>query len=99
MGEGRTQGAESADPLSSSEARRFLCRLSGAFGVGGVLLVRKSGPGAEGADVVPGSGLKWPKCECDSPKCPDYRVPPNRPTEDLSAKVAEANRRSRRGGL
>lgn len=97
--DGRAQSTESADHLGSSEARQFLSRLSGAFGGGGVLMVQKSGPGLEGADLAPGSALRWPRCECGSPKCPDYKAPPNGPTEGQSSRVAEAKARSRRGGL
>lgn len=75
MGESKAQDTEAAGHLSSSEARRFLSRLSGVLGVGGVLLVQKSDSGAEGADLAPGSALRWPKCECGSPKCPDYEPP------------------------
>lgn len=99
MGESKAREPEAADRLGSSEARQFLSRLSGAFGVNGVLMVQKSDPGSEGTDLAPGSGLRWPPCECGSSKCPDYKAPPNRPTEELSHKVAEANARSRRGGL
>jgi hypothetical protein len=63
------------DHLGSSEARQFLSRLSEAFGVGGVLMVQKSGLGPEGADLAPNSTLRWPRCECGSPKCPDYEHP------------------------
>lgn len=48
------------------------------FGVDAVLVSRKAGSGgagAEGADLVPGSGLRWPPCGCGSPKCPDYVDP------------------------
>ncbi|WP_329457331.1 hypothetical protein [Streptomyces sp. NBC_01497] len=48
------------------------------------------GPGDAWEDVVPGKALRWPKCECGSPKCPDY--------DALRTKVAERNRRSSRGG-
>lgn len=98
MGE-RAQDTGAAEHLGSSEARQFLSRLSGAFGVGGVLMVQKSAPGPEGADMALSSALHWPRCECGSPKCPDYRLPPNGPSEGLSSRVAEANARSRRGGL
>lgn len=89
--------------MTSSEARRFLSRLSEAHGVGGVLLVRKRDAEEEGTDRAPGSALRWPKCECGSPKCPDHE-PPAEPSakpsaDELSAKVAEANRRSRRSRL
>lgn len=99
MGEIRAQGKQAADHMGSSDARRFLSRLSGALGVGGVLLVLKPDSDAEGADLAPGSALRWPKCECGSPKCPDYEPPAEPLAEPLSARVAEANRRSRRGGL
>ncbi|MFI5755133.1 hypothetical protein [Streptomyces sp. NPDC051569] len=61
--------------MTRSESRRILSLLETAFGADGVLLVRKSDPGAEGADLVPGSALRWPPCECGSPKCPDYVAP------------------------
>jgi hypothetical protein len=65
MGESRTQSTESADHPGSGETRRFLSR----------------DPDPEGADLAPGSALRWPRCECGSPKCPDYKAPPHRPTE------------------
>lgn len=83
MGESRAQDTETADRLGSSEARQFLSRLSGAFGVNGVLMVQKSNPGPEGADLAPSSALHWPRCECGSPKCPDYKPPPNSPSAGL----------------
>jgi hypothetical protein len=86
--------------MTSSEARRFLSRLAGAFGVDGVLVVRKAEPGAgaEGADLAPGSGLRWPACECGHSLCPDYKSPASL-AEELSARVAERNKWSRRGRL
>lgn len=96
---GGAHGTEAVDHLGSSEARQFLSRLSGAFGVGGVLMVRKSDPGPEGADLAPNSALRWPRCECGSPKCPDYKPPPIGPSEGLRGGVAAADERSRRGGL
>ncbi|MET7484377.1 hypothetical protein [Streptomyces sp. NPDC005538] len=76
MSETTAQDTESADRLGSSEARQFLSRLSGAFGMDGVLVVRKTGPGPEGADLAPSSALCWPRCECGSPKCPDHKPRP-----------------------
>lgn len=99
MGESKVQDTEAVDRLGSSEARQFLSRLSEALGVDGVLIVQKSDPGPEGADLAPSSALRWPQCECGSPRCPDYKAAPNKPTEGLSSRVAEANARSRRGGL
>ncbi|GFH33955.1 hypothetical protein SCWH03_01590 [Streptomyces pacificus] len=99
MGESKAQDTEAADRLGSSEARQFLSRLSGAFGVDGVLMVQKHAPGPEGADLAPSSALHWPRCECGSAKCPGFKAPPIRPTGGLSGRVAEANARSRRGGL
>lgn len=61
--------------MARSEARWLLARLSEAFGVDGVLVVPKPGQGAEGADLVPGSGLRWPPCRCGSPRCPDFVAP------------------------
>ncbi|MET9482157.1 hypothetical protein [Streptomyces sp. NPDC006638] len=76
--------------MSSSDARRLLSQLTEAFGVDGMLIVRKSEPGTggdggngngngegDGADLVPGSGLRWPKCRCGRPVCPDYRPDPD----------------------
>lgn len=99
MSDSKAHGTEAADHLGSSEARQFLSRLSGAFGVGGVLMVQKSDLGPEGADLAPSSALHWPRCECGSPKCPDYKPPPNSPSAGLSGRVATANARSSRGGL
>lgn len=51
--------------MAGSEARRFLSRLVDAFGVDGALVVWTAGDGgepeagAEGADLAPGSGLRW----------------------------------------
>lgn len=92
--------------MSGSEARRLLSRLMNAFGTDGVLVVRKLDGGGNGSDgdgdmaelLGPGAALAWPKCECGSPKCPDY-VPPAPPPTDLSARVAERNQHSRRGRL
>lgn len=53
VSDSKAHGTEAADHLGSSEARQFLSRLSGAFGVGGVLIVHKSDPGPEGADLAP----------------------------------------------
>ncbi|AQU67555.1 hypothetical protein BBN63_16225 [Streptomyces niveus] len=89
--------------MSGSEARRFLSRLMNAFGTDGVLVVRKLDSGSE-ADkdpewlLGPGAALAWPKCECGSPKCPDY-VPPDPPPTGLSARLAERNQHSWRGRL
>ncbi|MFD5895198.1 hypothetical protein [Streptomyces sp. NPDC060366] len=80
-----------------------------AFGTDGVLVVRKldsgSGSGSDGdgdndtAQLLgPGAALAWPKCECGSPKCPDYVTPAPPPT-GLSARLAERNQHSRRGRL
>ncbi|MYV53061.1 hypothetical protein [Streptomyces sp. SID3212] len=72
--------------MSGSDARRLLSQLTEAFGVDGMLIVRKPEPGAgdnggngdgDGADLVPGSGLRWPKCRCGQPVCPDYRPDPD----------------------
>ncbi|MFE2077610.1 hypothetical protein [Streptomyces misionensis] len=52
VSDSKAHGTEVADHLGSSEARQFLSRLSGAFG-GGVLMVQKSDPGPEGADLAP----------------------------------------------
>lgn len=92
--------------MSGSEARRVLSRLMSAFGTDGVLVVRKVdgkdgyGDGDGGDDpeqlLGPGAALAWPKCECGSPKCPDY-VPPASPPTGLSARLAERNQHSRRG--
>lgn len=90
--------------MTGSEARRLLSRLVDAFGVDGALVVWKAGPGgepgggADGADLAPGSGLRWPDCECGHSLCPDYK-PPVSPAEELSARVAERNKWSRRGRL
>ncbi|MYV55594.1 hypothetical protein [Streptomyces sp. SID3212] len=65
---------------TGSEGRRRLTRLMDAFGSDGTLVVPKYDPGADGADLVPGSALRWPPCACGDPVlCPDY-VPPESPT-------------------
>ncbi|WP_327236731.1 hypothetical protein OG349_25100 [Streptomyces sp. NBC_01317] len=58
-----------------SNARRVLARLTEEFGKDGVLIVPKPDPGAEGADLIPGSALRWPPCECGNSLCPDYKEP------------------------
>ncbi|GAA1169337.1 hypothetical protein GCM10009654_28210 [Streptomyces hebeiensis] len=86
---------------AGSSARQRLSLLIAAFGVDGALVVPKDDPGAEGADLAPGAALRWPKCRCGNAVCPDVEPPPaaRTPAEELSALVAERNRRSRRGGL
>ncbi|MFD6987912.1 hypothetical protein [Streptomyces sp. NPDC059943] len=74
-----------------------------AFGTDGVLVVRKLDSGSDGDNdtaqlLGPGAALAWPKCECGSPKCPDYVTPAPPPT-GLSARLAERNQHSRRGRL
>ncbi|GGZ17012.1 hypothetical protein GCM10010365_41320 [Streptomyces poonensis] len=97
VSDSRAHRTEAADHLDSNEARQFLSRLSGAFGGGGVLRVPKSSPGPEGADLAPGSALRWPKCECGNPRCPDYEPPAQSLAERLSDRVAEINKRSKGG--
>ncbi|MBP0460363.1 hypothetical protein [Streptomyces montanisoli] len=84
--------------MTQSEARRALSELTQSMGTDGTLIVPK-GEGAaerpadawdEWEDSAPGKALQWPKCECGSPKCPDY--------DALRTKVAERNKRSSRGG-
>ncbi|MEV8419729.1 hypothetical protein [Streptomyces niveus] len=85
--------------MSGSDARRFLSRLMSTFGTDGVLVVRKIDGGGDAGDAErilgPGAALAWPKCECGNAKCPDYVPPPS----ELSARLAERNRHSRRGGV
>ncbi|MFJ4922073.1 hypothetical protein [Streptomyces sp. NPDC088725] len=81
-----------------SKARRYLSRLAEESGADRVLVVPKSEPGVEGADLVPGSALRWPPCECGHPRCPDY-VPPEQAAGKLGALVAECDGRSRKSGL
>ncbi|MFI5758253.1 hypothetical protein [Streptomyces sp. NPDC051569] len=69
--------------MTRSEARRYLGRLTNALGTDGVLIVPNPTPETEGADLAPGSALKWPPCECGHPKCPDYD-PPDPPTENTA---------------
>ncbi len=58
--------------------------------------------GVEGADLVPGSGLRWPKCECGQSICPDGKgsgtARGGAGSGALSARVAERNKWSGRGG-
>lgn len=62
---------------------------------------------ADGADLVPGSVLRWPPCECGGPKCPDSGpggsgsgdAGPGNADGLLSRRLAERNRRSSRGGV
>lgn len=82
--------------MSGSDARRFLARLMSTFGTDGVLVVRKLDGDDDTQQLLgPGAALAWPKCECGSAKCPDYVPPPS----ELSTRLAERNRHSRRGGL
>ncbi|WP_326611280.1 hypothetical protein OG949_18325 [Streptomyces scopuliridis] len=65
--------------MTQSKARIYLARLMEEFGTDGLLVVRKpyaGAPGAEGADLVPGAALRWPKCECGHSLCPDYEPRP-----------------------
>ncbi|MFC9426258.1 hypothetical protein [Streptomyces sp. NPDC056987] len=61
-----------ATDAGRSEARRRLSLLIAAYGVDGTLVVPAAGyaPG-EGADLTPGSALRWPPCECGHALCPD----------------------------
>ncbi|MFF8912075.1 hypothetical protein ACF08M_01815 [Streptomyces sp. NPDC015032] len=99
MGESRAQDTEATDRMGSSEARHFLSRLTSAFRTGGVIPAPKGEPGPEDADLTPGSALRWPKCECGNPRCPDYEPPAQSLAERLSSRVAEINERSSKGGL
>ncbi|WP_411113427.1 hypothetical protein [Streptomyces sp. 029-5] len=57
--------------MSSGEGRRFLPRPTGAFGVGGAVLVAEADEGGpESGDLPPGDGMKWPTCQCGGPQCP-----------------------------
>lgn len=97
--------------MTSNETRRFPSALSAVRGVAGMLTVQKCSPGAEGADLAPGTALKWPKCDCGNPVCPDYEAPVGTPAnsaatpaltpviDELTDKVREINRRSREGLL
>ncbi|MFJ4920753.1 hypothetical protein [Streptomyces sp. NPDC088725] len=87
--------------MARSEARQSLARLTEKFGRNGVLIVPTSDPGGGGADLVPGSALRWPPCECGSEQCPDSvpGVKPLSPAEVLSARLAERNRLSRQERL
>lgn len=88
-----------AGHMSGGEGRRFLSQLAGTFGIAGAVLVAKAdGGGPEGGDLPPGNGLKWPKCQCGSPLCPDCQAVA-RTQGELGARVAEVNERSRRSGL
>jgi hypothetical protein len=87
-----------------SPARRTLSELTETLGKDGILIVPKRGdaprgpsmsvaaddPGDAWEDVVPGKALRWPKCRCGSPKCPDYDASPS--------KVADRNGYSSRSG-
>ncbi|MFJ4920687.1 hypothetical protein [Streptomyces sp. NPDC088725] len=89
--------------MTRSEARWSLARLTERFGKDGVLIVPKGDPGADGADLVPGSALRWPPCECGGEKCPDSgpgaEPKPLSAAEVLSARLAERNRLSRQERL
>lgn len=51
-------------------------RLRKRFGSHDARIIQKFDAGWGGADLVPGSALRWPKCDCGDPeRCPDY-VPP-----------------------
>ncbi len=94
MGDTEARDIGPTDRMGSSEARQFLSRLSSALGSGGVLVARKRSHGSEGADVTPVDGLEWPKCECGSPRCPDYQARPGAVGDALRSEVAGANERS-----
>lgn len=97
--------------MTHSKVRRFLSRLTDELGTNGVLIIQKSTPGAEGEDLVPGSALRWPPCECGHSSCSDDERPlqplaepsaepsAELPADSLGVRVAERNKRSRRGGL
>ncbi|MFJ4921065.1 hypothetical protein [Streptomyces sp. NPDC088725] len=80
--------------MARSEARRFLTRLSEAFGVDGVLTVEKPETGPQGADLTPNSGLRWPPCECGHSLCPDYVTPGC----DVCAALAKQREEARSAG-
>ncbi|MFJ9030789.1 hypothetical protein ACIRQP_20110 [Streptomyces sp. NPDC102274] len=75
---------EQTPDTTHSKARLFLSRLMEDFGSDGLLVVRKPSPGApeatgaDGADLVPGAALRWPKCECGHSLCPDSEQSPER---------------------
>ncbi|MFJ4919587.1 hypothetical protein [Streptomyces sp. NPDC088725] len=73
-----------------SGARRYLSRLIAELGTDGMLVVGKNEPGGDGADLVPGSALRWPPCECGHAECPDAPGPQSA-ADRLRAKVAERN--------
>nr|WSZ98090.1 hypothetical protein OH820_22645 [Streptomyces sp. NBC_00857] len=57
--------------MARSEVRRRMSLMIASFGLNGALVVPKDNLDSDGADLVPGSGLRWPPCECGGPKCPD----------------------------
>ncbi|MFD5749775.1 hypothetical protein [Streptomyces sp. NPDC127033] len=65
--------------MARSEARRRLSLLIETYGTDGVLVVKKTAPGAP---------LTWPPCECGNTICPDYRSPddPEQPRTEADFK-------------
>ena len=55
-------------------------------------------PGAEGADLVPASGLRWPPCRCGAPVCPDYEATLAADGCGVCAALSEQRRRAHRDG-
>lgn len=72
---GSARGASGGGYAGSSEARRLLALLIAECGTDDALVLPKSESDPEGPDLPPGSALRWPKCRCGSPKCPDYEPP------------------------
>lgn len=70
--------------MTNSEARHLLSLMIATFGVNGALLVWKDPLGGEGA------GHPF--------QCPGDELP-GAPSEELSARLAERNKRSSRGGV
>ncbi|MFJ4918677.1 hypothetical protein [Streptomyces sp. NPDC088725] len=59
--------------MTGGKGRLRLSQPTGQSGSDGALIVQKPDPGADGADLVPGSALRWPPCECGhAVLCPDY---------------------------
>lgn len=58
--------------MTHSKARKLLAQLTEEFGTDGLLAIPKCDPGGENTDLVPGSALRWPPCECGHSLCPDY---------------------------
>jgi hypothetical protein len=84
-----------------SEARRFMSGAARESGADGVLPGPDSQATEDIGDVIGGSALHWPACECGRAVCPDYASPApdgGSAADGLRARLAERNKQSRARG-